>query len=208
MKKYIVQPGEDVSQIAFEKFGTTNIDRILKDKKNFSFFQKRDPNILQRGDRLYFDEINTSSIEANVAKRNTFTRKGNRKLKVTLLDILGKKFSNTEYDIVINGKFFGKRKTDKNGLLEENIPFTKCECKVFIKKNEFVLLVANLEPVESTRGVQSRLNNLGYASGPVDGIFGPRTRAATRSFQQDQNIVVDGIVGDQTETHLVAEYGC
>ena len=34
--------------------------------------------------------------------------------------------------------------------------------------------------------------------GPIDGNFGPRTEAAVRAYQTQQNIPVDGIVGDQT----------
>jgi hypothetical protein len=34
--------------------------------------------------------------------------------------------------------------------------------------------------------------------GPIDGNFGPRTESAVRAYQTQQNIDVDGIVGDQT----------
>jgi peptidoglycan hydrolase-like protein with peptidoglycan-binding domain len=34
--------------------------------------------------------------------------------------------------------------------------------------------------------------------GPIDGRFGPRTESAVRAYQTQQNVAVDGIVGDQT----------
>jgi peptidoglycan hydrolase-like protein with peptidoglycan-binding domain len=34
--------------------------------------------------------------------------------------------------------------------------------------------------------------------GPIDGNFGPRTESAVRAYQTQQNIGVDGVVGDQT----------
>jgi peptidoglycan hydrolase-like protein with peptidoglycan-binding domain len=34
--------------------------------------------------------------------------------------------------------------------------------------------------------------------GPIDGNFGPRTESAVRAYQTQQNIAVDGVVGDQT----------
>jgi lysozyme family protein len=37
----------------------------------------------------------------------------------------------------------------------------------------------------------------------VDGIFGPKTDAAARSFQQDKHLSVDGIVGPHTWSALI-----
>jgi peptidoglycan hydrolase-like protein with peptidoglycan-binding domain len=54
--------------------------------------------------------------------------------------------------------------------------------------------------------VQARLEALGYYKGPLDGIFGPLTAAAVRAFQQDQSIVVDGIVGPLTGQRLHERY--
>ena len=49
----------------------------------------------------------------------------------------------------------------------------------------------------TTRAVQYLLNAHG-ATLAVDGIFGPQTAAAVRSFQRSHGLVVDGVVGDQT----------
>lgn len=43
---------------------------------------------------------------------------------------------------------------------------------------------------------QSQLNALGYRAGPVDGIVGPRTRAAIRRFQADTGLPADGRMSD------------
>jgi peptidoglycan hydrolase-like protein with peptidoglycan-binding domain len=48
------------------------------------------------------------------------------------------------------------------------------------------------------REVQRRLNRLDYASGRVDGFFGPITDAAVRRYQLDRGLELDGIVGPQT----------
>lgn len=56
---------------------------------------------------------------------------------------------------------------------------------------------------EGSRGatvsqLQNLLKNKGFNPGPVDGIFGPKTKAAVLAFQRAQGIEVDGIVGPQT----------
>jgi peptidoglycan hydrolase-like protein with peptidoglycan-binding domain/DNA invertase Pin-like site-specific DNA recombinase len=52
------------------------------------------------------------------------------------------------------------------------------------------------------RVVQRRLRRLGWQPGPVDGLYGPRTRAAVTRFQSAARVGVDGIVGPQTRRAL------
>lgn len=43
--------------------------------------------------------------------------------------------------------------------------------------------------------VQSRLKELGHYDGPVDGRFGRGTEKAVKSFQREEGLMVDGVVG-------------
>src|SRR5206468_2749034 len=60
-------------------------------------------------------------------------------------------------------------------------------------------------------GVQYRLNAAGFGAGPVDGILGPRTKRATRKFQETyrglHNLLVDGVPGPKTQAALVSVCG-
>ena len=47
---------------------------------------------------------------------------------------------------------------------------------------------------ELVRAVQQRLAALGYDPGPVDGLIGPRTRAAVRALQRDAARDADGVI--------------
>lgn len=70
---------------------------------------------------------------------------------------------------------------------------------------ESVVLAANIvkgDTVANIKAVQTRLKNLGYYKGSVDGIWGTKTRTAVRNFQRDKGLVVDGIVGSKTEKAL------
>lgn len=49
---------------------------------------------------------------------------------------------------------------------------------------------------------QRDLNGLGYAAGPVDGVYGAQTTAAVRRLQTDAGITVDGVVGTTTTNAL------
>jgi zinc D-Ala-D-Ala carboxypeptidase len=63
---------------------------------------------------------------------------------------------------------------------------------------------ANEPPVER---LQFMLNFVkGSDDLDVDGIFGPRTEAAVRDFQQNENLSADGIVGKQTWTALLRRW--
>jgi DNA invertase Pin-like site-specific DNA recombinase len=57
---------------------------------------------------------------------------------------------------------------------------------------------------DRVRELQSRLRQLGYRPGPADGLFGPRTRAATRWFQFKHGLPVTGRVTRATLTVLQA----
>ena len=55
---------------------------------------------------------------------------------------------------------------------------------------------------EDVRHVQACISSLGYPTGPIDGIYGRLTYAGIRSYQEKNNLMLDGIIGPQTAGHL------
>ena len=53
------------------------------------------------------------------------------------------------------------------------------------------------------RDLQSRLNAAGFSIGPVDGVFGPKTRRAVIRFQRSVGLSQDGIAGPDTQRALL-----
>ncbi|TLS37152.1 peptidoglycan-binding protein [Pseudalkalibacillus caeni] len=51
---------------------------------------------------------------------------------------------------------------------------------------------------QAVSSLQSALSEKGYYNYSVDGVYGPVTASAVRSFQSDAGIAVDGIAGQQT----------
>ena len=81
-------------------------------------------------------------------------------------------------------------------------------------------LSRKLPSIESTIGIQRRLNQTGFNAGKEDDIYGPKTTEAVRRFQQfcrdraggeDPRIIdagpVDGIAGPLTKHALLSFYG-
>ncbi len=58
--------------------------------------------------------------------------------------------------------------------------------------------VVQVATASTNKSVQSRLKDLGYYTGNIDGIYGPLTRSAVINFQRDYGLSVDGIVGPET----------
>ena len=56
---------------------------------------------------------------------------------------------------------------------------------------------------EITKLIQEKLVSLGYNTNGIDGIFGNGTLEAVRSFQANNGLEVDGIVGHNTISRLV-----
>lgn len=59
------------------------------------------------------------------------------------------------------------------------------------------------QTADEVREYQQQLAALGYEVGAIDGISGPKTKAAVLKFQADQQLVTDGIVGPATRATLI-----
>jgi len=82
----------------------------------------------------------------------------------------------------------------KNAILNELNPSTK---KEMVK-----MLLIRGDRSEDVKKLQENLNTLGFRAGSADGIFGPVTGNAVKSFQRSHALTVDGIVGPQTLAKL------
>jgi len=60
-------------------------------------------------------------------------------------------------------------------------------------------------PRNLIRDIQKRLNEIGFNSGPVDGIYGPKTKKAIIKFQRSKHLKLDGKISDTLIRELELE---
>lgn len=102
-------------------------------------------------------------------------------------------------------------RVDRDGLIEaEILPTLRRAVLEFPDADgnatsSYELRVGELDPIEQTRGVQSRLNNLGFPC-IVDGIAGPKTAAALRCYQRWAGLQETGVADNATRAHLVSTH--
>ncbi|WP_414475829.1 peptidoglycan-binding protein [Microvirga sp. M2] len=65
---------------------------------------------------------------------------------------------------------------------------------------------SDLLRVEDATRIQQRLSDLGYLTGIVDGMWGPRSRTALRDFKMANGLARDDVWDERTETALLSQY--
>ena len=91
--------------------------------------------------------------------------------------------------------------TEANAVSQQTGRF--CVWKHILWSRCLIKPLPNLPPQNSVLGDQARLAILGYDTGPLDGIRGGRTIAATRAFQRNHPpLAQDGIAGANTRPVL------
>ena len=68
----------------------------------------------------------------------------------------------------------------------------------FPQNSQEISIEAEALTTSQIKAVQTKLKNWGYYTGAVDGIYGTKTKAAVKYFQQKNKLTVDGIVGPKT----------
>ncbi|WP_250656133.1 peptidoglycan-binding protein [Alkalimarinus coralli] len=82
-----------------------------------------------------------------------------------------------------------------------------CDNESEVPSHKIPIKLEQLADINSTEGIQARLNNLNHSAGPVDGISGPKMLGAVRQFQQRHQLAVDGDPGPITQQKLKQIHG-
>jgi N-acetylmuramoyl-L-alanine amidase len=209
MGEYVVQPGDCLASIA-KRFGFADWRTIYEHPDNQALRDLRpNPNLVFEGDTIVIPEREPASFSLATGQRHVFQLAVPKtQLRLTLVGSDGAPLVGVPYTLRVGGREM-TGDTKDGGAVVHDVPADAMKGELVVGGVARELLLGWLDPVETTSGVQARLQNLGYECGAVDGVFGPKTEAAVRAFQEDHPpLVVDGVSGPETRRVLVEEHGC
>jgi N-acetylmuramoyl-L-alanine amidase len=207
-QEHEIQQGDCVESLAYEygHFWQT----IWQDPTNAGLRQRRkNPNALLPGDRLFIPPLRLKEVPEATDRRHRFVRKGvPSKLCIILEDEADEPLRNEPYVLEVEGKIYSGT-TDAKGKLEHPIPPSARQGTLYIgadRRIRYPLELGRIDPVAEVSGVQGRLNNLGFDCGAADGVLGPETQDALRSFQRQYDLEETGEMDQATLAKLEQRY--
>lgn len=203
MASHKVRPGDFLAEIA-RKAGFVDWKVIYDLPANAALWARgRSPDLLLPGDEIEIPKKREKLAPRPTGARHPFKlKKIQNRLRVILESEDGNAFANEPFTMRIQAAegmrpdegLLVQKDTTPAGLIDEPLPPGAVKAIVSLDKKPWLswtLLIGHLDPIEDKRdkkeivtGVQARLNNLGFHCGQVDGLLGPRTRAAVAWFQQ------------------------
>ena len=216
---YTVKSGDWVSKIA-TRFGFSDWKTVWNDPQNADLRDLRgDPNVILPGDQIYIPSIKKKDESCPTNKLHQFrVKKPKKKLKLMLRDADGEPRKYVPCRLEIDHRVVPDVKgTNGDGLIEASIPESSEQGVLIVGEDGdevYQVLLGQLDPIETVKGYQERLANLGHYVGEIDGDAGPLTRKAVRMFQTFENLregkevlMVDGIMGPKTRERLKKFHG-
>ncbi len=211
-----VEQGECLSSIA-RQYGFSDYRTIYNHPENAEFRQKRpNPNVIYPGDEIFIPDKELKHENRETEKKHKFKiRPAKTLLRIVAKDENEKPLTDKSYELTV-GELTLYGSTDSAGRLEQAVSPTISEGQLKLWRDQttpgnylsWTLKIGHLDPVNFATGIQARLNNLAFNCGGVDGIIGPKTKAAVRAFQDYYGLQVDGIPGPITQAKLKELHGC
>lgn len=209
--EHVANPGDCIAQLA-ERHGLLP-DTIWDLAANAELKRRRkSKNILAPGDEVTIPARRERTLTVETGRLYRLRRKGvPETLRVRFLDYHEDPRVGVPYLVKIqtaSGQVVPHRKgeTDSGGYLAEAIPADAVAGEIILAPDDaqerYRFELGHLDPVEETCGLQSRLNNLGFPCGEVDGELGSRTRSALARFQRATRLPITGESDADTRAKL------
>lgn len=197
---HVVQNGDCLSSIA-EQYGF--FWQTLWDANPELKELRKNPNVLLKGDVVHIPALTPREEPAPTDKTHQYVKKGTPAKFRLIVERFNIPLRNRRYILEIDGKNF-EGETDDTGMLEVFInpaarggilrmPDDAMECP---------LQFGYLDPLDELPGIQSRLQNLGFYHGALDGQENEELHEAITYFQSSVNLEPTGELDDATKQKL------
>lgn len=210
MQRHVVKQGECVASIAFA-YGF-HPDTIWEAPENESLRQQRSsPHVLLPGDELVIPQKRKRTVSAPTGARHVFRRRAVPEIyRARFVDAEQQPRAGVAYTFKA-GSSVSEGTLDADGSFREWIPPDCDAAEIILTDNgrteSYRVVLGQLAPVSELRGVQARLNALGYHCGAASGEWNHATELALQRFQESAGLAVTKTPDDATRAKLVALYG-
>lgn len=206
-KKIIARKGDCIASIAAAHGFTVDVIWNHADNTDLRKLRKS-PSILFVGDVVMIPDKQPKDMSAATEQTHRFTKKSaNTHLNATFT-INDEPMSNMTFVLSYEG-IHRNENTDGDGHVDLQLPANVKAVDVsFVDSDtKFILTLGGLDPVTETRGIQQRLQNLGYFYENIDGRQSESLTNAVIAFQKHHMNSSLGVVNDDTRQKLVELYG-
>jgi hypothetical protein len=212
---HLVQKGEHISKLA-KQAGFRNYHTIWDDPSNAALRSKRgNPNVLTAADPVVPgsgdvvvipDRVQGDQVAASGARHVFHIIASRLQLRLTVEDHWGIPLSSQAGTVSVEADQLGVT-SDPNGLFDRSIGPLDENGTLGTPLLHGDLQIGHLQPVDTRRGLQARLNNLGYESGSIDAPDSNELRSAIEEFQCDARLTVTGTPDGPTRAALLSLHG-
>ncbi|MBC8074134.1 MAG: peptidoglycan-binding protein [Deltaproteobacteria bacterium] len=209
MTEHVVSRAEDLEQILAREYPWLTVADVIDHADNAPLFTVRRATVLRQGDRFTVPDGAAEQQEFSGAgdKRHRFRYTPRlRPLAVKILAHDGSALAGESYELQ-HGETIMTGSTGGDGFIRVEIPIAWLALELRVAGRTRKLRIAALDPVTTMRGVQARLYNLGFDTGPIDGNFGLRTARALRAFQAANGLTETGHGDRATRDKLKSVHG-
>lgn len=131
--------------------------------------------------------------------------------EIRVLSEDGTPMANTPWKLTVSGATT-EGTTGDDGMIAARMVSSAENASLELDGSTIALTIGRMPTIETVKGVQVRLRNLGYFRDEPDGIVKESTTAAVRRFQSDRahagvRLSVSGEIDDPTRTELRAYHG-
>ena len=206
MRKYVTRQGDCIASIA-ARHGAL-IDDIWGHPGNDDLRAERgDEFVLAEGDVVWLPDLEPKTVSVATGGVHVFEVLGTRCDFEVQVRRNGRPRKTEPWTLTIDGETI-EGQTDGDGWVRASISATAHRGMLVLAGSRLRLPLefGDLDPLETTRGVQGRLKMLGYYRHEIDGDDGPWTAQAIRAFQIDQGLPLTGEADDATVQQLKEAY--